>query len=51
MHTLVGIAIGFLGGCFCPAVARKVKALFVKEGNAAKAAVPAAVAAEVKKVL
>ena len=45
MHYVVGSVVGFLVGVFAPGVARKVKALFVKE--AAKGATFAEV--EVKK--
>jgi hypothetical protein len=31
MHYVVGSVVGFLVGVFAPGVARKVKALFVKE--------------------
>lgn len=33
----VSIGIGFVSGAFCPSILRKIKAFFVKEGNAAKA--------------
>jgi hypothetical protein len=37
MHTVLGAAVGFVVGVFCPAVARKLKALFVKEAAVVKA--------------
>jgi hypothetical protein len=44
MHQfLFGAAAGVSFGVFCPALARKVKALFVKDASAAKAAVTTAV--------
>jgi len=33
MHTVIAAAVGFLVGCFCPAVCRKVKAYFTKEAK------------------
>lgn len=33
MQYLIGAVVGFLVGCFAPGVARKVKALFVKEAS------------------
>jgi len=48
MHYLFGAAVGFLVGVFCPAVERKIKALFVKESTAAKTAVNTTVAAQVE---
>jgi hypothetical protein len=39
IHSLVCVAVGFLVGCFTPAIGRKVKALFVKETQAAETAV------------
>jgi hypothetical protein len=48
IQLLEGIAIGLAIGVFCPAIARKIKALFVKESkvvvaDAEKSAVVAAV--------
>ena len=37
MHLFMYAGLGWLVGCFTPAVGRKVKALFVKEATAAKA--------------
>lgn len=39
-----GAALGFAVGVFCPAVTRKLKALFVKEANVVKADVKSEVA-------
>lgn len=36
---LPGAGVGFVAGAFTPSVLRKIKALFVKETTAAKAAV------------
>jgi hypothetical protein len=36
-----GLGIGFVAGAFTPAIGRKIKALFVKEGAAVKADVSA----------
>jgi len=47
IHDAVVAVAGFLVGVFCPAVARRVKALFVKEGDAAKAAAGQAIAGAV----
>jgi hypothetical protein len=39
LSQLPGAGVGFVVGAFTPAVGRKIKALFVKETSAAKAAV------------
>lgn len=36
LHDAVIAGVGFTVGCFCPAVARKVKSWFSKEGTAIK---------------
>jgi hypothetical protein len=36
MHLFMYAGLGWLVGCFTPAVGRKVKALFVKEAAAVK---------------
>jgi hypothetical protein len=33
MHYVVGFIVGLAFGVFCPAIARKLKALFVKESK------------------
>lgn len=40
---LPGAAVGFVVGAFCPAVLRKIKALFVKETQKAAIAIKAEV--------
>lgn len=47
MHYFIGAAFGFVAGAFTPSIGRKIKALFVKETNAAKDAA----VNEVKKAL
>jgi hypothetical protein len=37
VQIVEGAVIGFAVGVFCPAIARKVKALFVKEATVVKA--------------
>jgi hypothetical protein len=50
IHDALCAGVGFLVGCFCPAIARRVKALFVKEGDAAKTAASNAAADAAKKL-
>lgn len=35
-HTILGVAAGYIAGAFTPAIGRKIKALFVKETQAAE---------------
>jgi hypothetical protein len=44
MHTLFGALAGLAVGVFCPAIARKLKALFVKDATAIQTAATSAVA-------
>lgn len=39
LQLISGIGIGLVVGAFIPSVLRKIKALFVKEGDTVKAAV------------
>jgi len=50
VSAIVAAGVGFVVGAFTPAVGRKIKALFVKESQAAKTAVTNDAAALVKKV-
>jgi hypothetical protein len=50
LSQLPGAGVGFVVGAFTPAVGRKIKALFVKETSAAKAAASSAVSNVAKKI-
>jgi hypothetical protein len=43
IETLIIAAAGYVAGAFTPSIGRKIKALFVKEANAAKASAGTAV--------
>ena len=45
-----GAVVGFVVGVFCPAVCRKIKALFVKEANVVKTDAKAEVGTITKKL-
>jgi hypothetical protein len=46
---LIDAAIGFVACAFCPAIGRSIKALFVKDTQAAETDVKNAAASEIKK--
>jgi len=46
----IGGGCGVVAGAFCPAIGRKIKSLFVKKTQAAKAAVGGAVASAASSV-
>ena len=50
MHVIIAAAAGLAVGVFCPSIARKIKAIFVKEATAAKVAVSAEVPSIAKKL-
>jgi hypothetical protein len=50
ISIVVAAAVAYLAGAFTPGVLRKVKALFVKEADAAKAKVEAEAQAVEKKL-
>ena len=50
MHVVEAALAGFVFGCACPGIVRKVRAYFFKEVSAVKAGASKDVAAAVKKL-